>query len=231
MSPDRSRPDALAVVDVDPPPELRLGAAPRRPAQQGRRVPPFRLERLLVGTVAAHRPRVPGAALPDHPGASAPRAFISWIRSPIPPRRRSSRSSSPRRSCNKTGYSRPPHGPLRSGRHLRQHARRRRQGWHRWAAWRLHHGLRDVRHPRPLGDRPRTPDKHYDFWWNLPRDYMVTSEWGLPPQFENGIVPEDLLANKYGHQIHFWDLRGPAQRPDDRSRRQPPDGAGGAARA
>ncbi len=47
---------------------------------------------------------------------------------------------------------------------------------------------------------------HYDFWWNLPRDYMVTSEWGLPPQFENGIVPEDLLGNRYGHQIHFWDL-------------------------
>src|SRR5271155_3368623 len=41
----------------------------------------------------------------------------------------------------------------------------------------------------------------------LPRDYMVTSEWGLPPQFENGIVPEDLLSNKYGHRIHFWDLR------------------------
>ncbi len=48
---------------------------------------------------------------------------------------------------------------------------------------------------------------HYDFWWNLPRDYMVTSEWALPPQFEHGIVPEDLLANKYGHRIHFWDLR------------------------
>ena len=51
-------------------------------------------------------------------------------------------------------------------------------------------------------------DKHYDFWWNLPRDYMVSSEWGLPPQFENGIVPEDLLSNKYGHSLHFWDLRG-----------------------
>lgn len=50
--------------------------------------------------------------------------------------------------------------------------------------------------------------KHYDFWWNLPRDYMVSSEWALPPQFENGIVPEDLLSNKYGHKIHFWDLRG-----------------------
>ena len=36
---------------------------------------------------------------------------------------------------------------------------------------------------------------------------MVSSEWGLPPQFENGIVPEDLLSNKYGHRIYFWDLR------------------------
>jgi methanethiol oxidase len=54
----------------------------------------------------------------------------------------------------------------------------------------------------------RGPQKlHYDFWWNLPRDYMVSSEWGLPPQFENGIVAEDLLANKYGHSVHFWDLR------------------------
>ena len=52
-----------------------------------------------------------------------------------------------------------------------------------------------------------TQTLHYDFWWNLPRDDMVTSEWGLPPQFENGTSPEDLLSNKYGHQIHFWDLR------------------------
>ena len=49
---------------------------------------------------------------------------------------------------------------------------------------------------------------HYDFWWNLPRDYMVSSEWGRPPQFENGVVPEQLLANRYGHQLHFWELRG-----------------------
>ena len=32
----------------------------------------------------------------------------------------------------------------------------------------------------------------------------------MPPQFENGIVPEDLLSNKYGHRIHFWDLRARA---------------------
>ena len=50
-------------------------------------------------------------------------------------------------------------------------------------------------------------NKGYDFWWNMPRDYMISSEWGLPPQYEDGVVPEDLLSNKYGHSIHFWDLR------------------------
>ncbi|MGO7465131.1 selenium-binding protein SBP56-related protein, partial [Rhizobium ruizarguesonis] len=44
-------------------------------------------------------------------------------------------------------------------------------------------------------------DNQYDFWWNLPRYYMVSSEWALPPQFEKGIVPEDLLSNKYVHQV------------------------------
>jgi selenium-binding protein 1 len=54
----------------------------------------------------------------------------------------------------------------------------------------------------------RGPQKmHYDFWWNLPRDYMVTSEWALPPQFENG-SPEDLLSNNT--VIHpFLHLRAP----------------------
>ncbi|WP_255611917.1 selenium-binding family protein [Marinobacterium arenosum] len=47
----------------------------------------------------------------------------------------------------------------------------------------------------------------YDFWWHLADDVMVSSEWAKPHQFENGIVAEDLLANKYGHRLHFWDLR------------------------
>ncbi len=49
---------------------------------------------------------------------------------------------------------------------------------------------------------------HYDFWWNIPQNYMVSSEWGLPPLYENGIVPEALVGGKYGHKIHFWDLLG-----------------------
>ena len=46
----------------------------------------------------------------------------------------------------------------------------------------------------------------YDFWWHLGHDTVVSSEWGLPETFENGLVPEVLLAGKYGHHLHFWDL-------------------------
>ncbi len=46
----------------------------------------------------------------------------------------------------------------------------------------------------------------YDFWWHLGYDTMVTSEWGTPDMFENGLIPEKLLGSEYGHRIHFWDL-------------------------
>ena len=35
---------------------------------------------------------------------------------------------------------------------------------------------------------------------------MITSEWGTPNMIENGLDPELLLAGKYGHHLHFWDL-------------------------
>jgi len=35
---------------------------------------------------------------------------------------------------------------------------------------------------------------------------MITSEWGTPNMVEAGLNPELLLANKYGHSLHFWDL-------------------------
>jgi selenium-binding protein 1 len=46
----------------------------------------------------------------------------------------------------------------------------------------------------------------YDAWWHLGYDTMVTSEWGAPKTFEEGLIPEVLLGSKYGHQLHFWDL-------------------------
>lgn len=47
----------------------------------------------------------------------------------------------------------------------------------------------------------------YDFWWHLGFDVMITSEWGTPGMFENGLSPELLLAGKYGRALHIWDLR------------------------
>ena len=46
----------------------------------------------------------------------------------------------------------------------------------------------------------------YDFWWHISQNVGISSEWGRPSQFEGGLVPEDLLSNKYGHRLHFWDL-------------------------
>src|SRR5262249_35142988 len=47
----------------------------------------------------------------------------------------------------------------------------------------------------------------YDFWWHLGHDTMITSEWGTPNMVENGVNPELLLAGKYGHALHVWNLR------------------------
>jgi selenium-binding protein 1 len=46
----------------------------------------------------------------------------------------------------------------------------------------------------------------YDAWWHLGHDTLVTSEWGTPDTFENGLVPEILLGAKYGRRLHFWNL-------------------------
>lgn len=46
----------------------------------------------------------------------------------------------------------------------------------------------------------------YDFWWHLGHDTMITSEWGTPNMVENGVNPELLLAGKYGHALHIWNL-------------------------
>ncbi len=45
-----------------------------------------------------------------------------------------------------------------------------------------------------------------DFWWRLPQQVLVSSTWGMPPQFENGLVVDELLNNKYGHELNFSDM-------------------------
>jgi methanethiol oxidase len=62
----------------------------------------------------------------------------------------------------------------------------------------------------PLGqwEVDRGPQEFgYDFAWHLGHDTAITSEWGSPKMVENGVNPEALLAGKYGHRLHVWDLR------------------------
>jgi selenium-binding protein 1 len=47
----------------------------------------------------------------------------------------------------------------------------------------------------------------YDFSWHLGQDTMITSEWGTPNMVAQGVNPELLLAGKYGHALHVWDLQ------------------------
>ncbi|MEV0617813.1 selenium-binding protein SBP56-related protein [Nonomuraea sp. NPDC050404] len=47
----------------------------------------------------------------------------------------------------------------------------------------------------------------YDFWWHINHDVLISSEWGTPSMIEDGLVGELLLGRKYGHRLHFWDLR------------------------
>jgi selenium-binding protein 1 len=54
----------------------------------------------------------------------------------------------------------------------------------------------------------RGPQKlAYDMWWHLGCDTMITSSWGTPNMVKDGVNPELLLAGKYGHSLHVWDLR------------------------
>jgi len=59
----------------------------------------------------------------------------------------------------------------------------------------------------------------YDAWWHLGHDTLVTSEWGLPADFENGLVPEVLLGGNHA-AVERW-------RHADGNHRTRPGGAAG----
>lgn len=46
----------------------------------------------------------------------------------------------------------------------------------------------------------------YDVWWHLNHDTVITSEWGSPSMYEQGLDPEALLGRKYGHHLNFWSM-------------------------
>jgi selenium-binding protein 1 len=52
-----------------------------------------------------------------------------------------------------------------------------------------------------------TQELAYDFWWHLNYGTVITSEWGTPKMVEDGILPDLLLSNQYGHKLHVFDLK------------------------
>src|SRR5262249_18421878 len=81
--------------------DLQSGRTHSNDAPQGRRVSPFRLERLLVSIVAPYRPRVSREAVSDHTWYSILANLYRGYEPPIRLRREFTRSSSPRRSLTR----------------------------------------------------------------------------------------------------------------------------------
>ena len=110
----------------------------------------------------------------------------------------------PRRSPRRPATRRPHTIALRAGRDLCDGARQQAEGKAPGGIFVMDHESFE-----PLGrwEVERGPQQlAYDGWWHLGYDTMVTSEWGTPDTFENGLVPEVLLGSKYGRKLHFWDL-------------------------
>jgi selenium-binding protein 1 len=199
LSPDRSRPDALAVVDVDPR-SRNCGSVLRRVEL------PNRGDELHhFGWNACSSALSPLSGHPFLqrrylvvPGMRSSRIYI-FDTQPDPTDPRLIKTIEPQEIVRKTGYSRPHTvhcGP--EGIYVSTLGGAGPDGTEGPPGV----FIIDCQTFEVLGrwEIDRGPQKlHYDFWWNLPRDYMVSSEWALPPQFENGLVPEDLLSNKYGH--------------------------------
>ena len=70
----------------------------------------------------------------------------------------------------------------------------------------------------PLGDRSRTQKLHYDFWWNLPRDYMVTREVGAAGAVRKRGRAGGPAREQVWPSHSLLGSAGSAQRPDNRPR-------------
>ena len=144
LSPDFSKPDALAVIDVKP-------GSPTFSQIVHTVTMPYKGDEFhhfgWNACSSALSPLTGHAFLERRyliiPGIRSSRIYIVDTK-PDPANAKIHKIIEPDEVFKKTGYSRPHTVPLWSGRHLRQHARRWRQRWHRWATWRVHYGLRDV---------------------------------------------------------------------------------------
>jgi len=200
----RGRPDALVVVDVDP--------ASRSYAQVvGRAEMPNAGDELHhFGWNACSSALCPYA---PHPHIERRYLIVPGIRSsrihvfdtkPDPRKPHLVKTIEPEELMAKTGYSRPhtvhcgPEGIYLS-------ALGNEQGDGPGGIFILDHDSFAVKGRWELDRGPQY--LAYDFFWHLGHDVLLSSEWGTPKLVENGLIPEALMAKKYGRHMHVWDLR------------------------
>ena len=46
---------------------------------------------------------------------------------------------------------------------------------------------------------------NYDFWYQPRHNVMMSSEFAAPNTYLPGFNLDDVVADKYGHRLHFWD--------------------------
>ena len=203
FDPDRKVPDGIAVVDVDP------ASASYSKILNTVAMPNAGDELHHFGWSACSSSLCPNAPHPHIerrylvvPGLRSSRIHILDTK-PDPRRPAIVKVIEPQDVAERAGYTRP-HTVHCGPEGIYVAALGNREGKGPGGVFLMDHETFDV-----LGqwEMDRGPQQFaYDAWWHLGHDTMVTSEWGTPDTFENGLIPEVLLGAKYGRRLHFWDL-------------------------
>ncbi len=199
------RPDAISVVDLDP-------ASPRYSQVVNTLEMPYAGDELHhFGWNACSSALCPSAPHPHMqrrylvvPGLRSSRIYIIDTQ-PDPRKPHIAKIIEPREVIERSGYSRPHTVHCGPDAIYLSALGSRNDGQGPGGIFMLDHYNYNVLGPWEIdrGDQRLA----YDFWWHLTQDTMVTSEWGVPAQFESGLNFEDLINGRYGRNLHFWDMR------------------------
>ncbi|MEX3954753.1 selenium-binding family protein [Trinickia sp. EG282A] len=203
FDPTRKQPDELAVVDVDPGSQYYGSIVSRVP------MPNVGDELHHFGWNACSSCLCPNAPHPHTerrylvvPGLRSSRIHILDTK-PDPRNPTIVRVIEPAELARKSGYTRP-HTVHCGPQGIYVTALANAEGEAPGGVLLMDHESFDIRGRWEIERGPQ--ELAYDAWWHLGFDTLVSSEWGLPATFENGLVLEVLLGGKYGHRLHFWDL-------------------------
>ena len=194
LDPTRKRPDAMAVVDLDP-----------ESADYGRIVGQTALaigdELHHFGWNACSSCLCPNA---PHPHIERRYLIVPGIRSsrlhildtkPDPAHPQLIRTIEADELAKRAGYSRP-HTVHCGPEGIYVSALADAEGKRPGGVFLMDHESFDVRGRWELDRGPQ--ELAYDFWWHLGYDTMVTSEWGTPDMFEDGLIQKNSSAQSTG---------------------------------